>query len=468
MKSNSPCLSAVVPSPILLASLYGLEFSALITAMGVYKKGERLLQPFLMTPAGIVLMAGVALLVISVSAILLQLRNSPPPWTKWLTAHLVLNLCSVAVMLAAAEGISRIFAVSTPAGPVFANTLLLPRSWQNLATINRAILAKVSARGSYFVYDNLLGWTVGRSRRSENGFYLSSVEGIRSPRVGMTFEEAHAKRRIAIVGDSFTFGLEVRYEDTWGYMLEQELGSEFQVLNFGVDGYGIDQAYMRYERDPLLWHPDVVILSVINDDFRRTIGVYGFLTFPNAAMPFSKPRFVIGGQGLVPLNLPLLTPDSIFAKDSITELPFIEYDGSFQRADWEWHFYDYLYSFRFLFSRFPRWPVPRPSVSDEAMRSINGELLRSFVRLARWHGSTPIVVYFPARSDFFLAGTPQAGLTRVAHEVFQAYGIRYLDMTDCVSKVNPPERFVTLHYSPVTNAAIAKCLVNSIGEALRG
>jgi hypothetical protein len=82
------------------------------------------------------------------------------------------------------------------------------------------------------------------------------------------------------VGDSFTFGLEVRYEDTWPRQLERLLGPEFQVLNFGVDGYGVDQAYLRYRRDGLAWRPEIVVLGVIDDDFRRTMCVYAFLCFP--------------------------------------------------------------------------------------------------------------------------------------------------------------------------------------------
>ena len=314
---------------------------------------------------------------------------------------------------------------------------------------------------------SFLGWTVGRSRRGQDGLYFSSVEGIRSPRLGMAFADVPAKRRIAIVGDSFTFGLEVSYEDTWGHQLELMLGPEYQVLNFGVDGYGVDQAYLRYQRDVLSWRPEIVILGIINDDLNRTMGVYGFLNFPESEMPFPKPRFVLEGNALVPLNLPLPTPESIFAKRSITELPFIEYDASFQRAEWEWRFYDYAYSIRFLLSRFPRWPVRGPNVSDETLRSVNGQLFRSFVRLAHDAGSTPIVVYLPSRPDFESASTSPGGLKRVAKEVLRANAIPYLDMTDCVIKVDPAERFVSRHYSPATNAAIASCLMNSLRKALR-
>src|SRR4029077_16146379 len=109
---------------------------------------------------------------------------------------------------------------------------------------------------------------------------------------------------------------------------------------------------------------------------------------------------VMKGHKLSLLNHPLPTPESILATRSITDLPFIDYDVSFERDEWERHFYQYAYSLRFLVSRFPRWPVPRSTVTDEALKSVNAELVRSFVRLAREHGSTPIVVYFPSTSDF--------------------------------------------------------------------
>jgi GDSL-like Lipase/Acylhydrolase family len=470
MKPTSLRQTDAAASTVIFMSLYMLEFSALLIGMAVYKKGDRSLLNFLVAPPGFVFLFAVLLLATSALVIVRRLRNGLPPATKGLIAPLILNLWSVGLILATAEVVIRLFTVGTPTGQMFASTPMLPRSWESVAALNRTILAKASAQGSYFVYDNLLGWTVGRSRRSESGLYLSSAEGIRSPRTGMTFASVHPKRRIAIVGDSFTFGLEIPYEDTWGYKLEQGLGSGFQVLNFGVDGYGVDQAYLRYQRDVRSWHPDIVIFGVINDDIRRAMGVYGFLTFPNAAMPFPKPRFVLRGGALELLNTPLPTPDYLFAKESITQLPFIEYDQSFHPMEWQWRFYYHAYSVRFLLSRYPQWPVLGPHVSYDAMRSLNLELLRAFLRLAREAGSTPIVVYFPQRSDFKSDQTHEAkvGLERVAAEILQSNGIPYIDMTPCVKQVSPAERYVKIHYSPVANAAIAKCLVNSIGEAPRG
>ena len=84
------------------------------------------------------------------------------------------------------------------------------------------------------------------------------------------------------------------------------MGPEYQVFNFGVDGYVGDQAYLRYERDVRSWRAETVILGIINDDLSRTMGVYRFLKFLEWEMPFPKPRFVVRKNALVTLNLPRL------------------------------------------------------------------------------------------------------------------------------------------------------------------
>jgi hypothetical protein len=474
-----------------IGALYALELAVLLAALALYKKGTRPLPVFLARPAGIALVVALLTLAAATFVIVREVRTPAPPappGARRLAAPLLLNLCSILIAFATAEIAIRVLAVDTVEGPMFANTLLLPRSWERLAARSRTTLAKAAGQGSFLIYDRDLGWTVGPNRRSRDynreaiarlqrralraasdsgaEIYLSSVEGLRSPQAGISFagRRPPPRHRIALVGDSFTFGLEVHYEDTWGNQLERVLGPEFQVLNFGVDGYGVDQAYLRYQRDVLAWHPDVVILGVINDDLRRTMCVYAFLCFPGFEMPFAKPRFTVSGDTLVPRNVPLPPPDSLFMQAAIADLPFIAYDPSFDPAEWEWHPYDHSYAIRFVLSKFRRWPVPGPAVTEAALRTVNGEVLRAFVRRAREHGATPIVVFFPSRTAFL--PEPQRSPS-VAQQVLSANAIPYVDMTECVSRVSPAERFVTLHYSAVTNAAIARCLRDAVLTAAR-
>jgi len=473
----------------LLIALWIVEGSALFAALGLYKRGDHPLPVFLGSPAGEAFVAAVVGLAVSALWVLFLVRLE----RSQIAAILALNLASVALAAGAAEIAIRLSSVDTPEGPVFADTHLLPRSWEALAAHHRNALARAAAEGSFLVADDQLGWTIAPNHTSgdynlpfvkhvlaqrradcaggapiapdaaeetrDREIYQSSAEGLRSARAGTTLASEPARRRIALVGDSFTFGLEVPFEQTWGQELARLLGDGTQVLNFGVDGYGVDQAVLRYRRDVVAWHPDLVILGMIHDDFRRALCVYGFLCFPGSEIPFAKPRFVSDVE--TPVNTPLLAPDAIFAHREIAELPFVALDPAFgQRSDWEEHFYHRSFAVRFLVSRFPRRPEPSPALDDEAMKSLVAGLVGSLLRDAHAHGSRALVVFFPSHVP--ICGPESSFTSNIAQEAFAPAGIPFLDLTRCVDGVAPEERFVALHYSAATNAAIARCLADEI------
>lgn len=483
---------------MIVVLLVALEVGLLLGGFAFYRKGERSVAVFLAGPGGWACV-GVLLTVAAIGVVIAyEVRKHSAPRLRWFSVAFLSSCWFVGVTLAGAEVVARMALFEGMEGPVLANTRLLPLSWESVAARNRSVLGRASVEGSYLVYDGELGWTVGSGRRSrdynrqlverylgeigrerradqqgvaarsrvwlEEGIYLSSAEGIRSPQAGMSFARIPAGRRIALVGDSFTFGLEVHYEETWGHQLELALGRDFQVLNFGVDGYGVDQAYLRYRRDVVSWRPEVVILGVINHDLRRTMCIYAFLCFPGFEMPFAKPRFVLRGQGLALLNVPVPRGEWLFERRSVSELPFVEDDISFRKEEWEWHAYDRSYVLRFLRSRFNPWITTRLTVTDEVLKAVNGEIFRTFLRIARKNGSTPLVVFFPSRADFTPEAREQAG---IAKEVLETSGTPYLDMTECVRDVRATERFKALHYSARTNLAAARCLEESVREALR-
>jgi hypothetical protein len=465
-------------SSFVLGCVYVVEACALVVALMLHRQGDRALPAFVAAPAGLLGIAALLGLTAAMVALVYGVRRLPPPRFRRLAVPLVVNVGSILLVLGVAEAVVRGLATSTIQGPVVAGTVLLPYRWEEVAARGRATLAV--ADRAYLVHDRDLGWTNGPDRRSrdynregveqflarigqplprrpaDDGIYLSSVEGLRSPRRGMSLAAEPARRRIAAVGDSYTFGLEVPYEDTWAHRLEVGLGPEFQVLNFGVDGYGVDQAYLRYRRDVAAWKPEIVILSVIDDDVRRTMCVYGFLCFPGFGMPFAKPRLVLTARGPTPVNLPLAAPTTVFATRAITELPFLELDGSYDPAEWRWRLHHHAYVVRLLLSRYRPIAFPRPAVTGDARRDLNAAIVRSFLTLARERGARPIVAYFPSR---VWEPGPRTSLARAA---LDAHRIRYLDLTACVGAVSPGERFVALHYSPRTNAAVAACLRDAI------
>ena len=318
-----------------------------------------------------------------------------------------LNVVPVLLVLAGGEVAVRTLSRPTDRGPVFMGTHLLPWQWSDVVAQNEALLRQAAANGSFLKADERLGWVIAPDRRTADGLYFSSAEGLRSPEPGVALADRRARHRVALVGDSFTFGLEVSYEQTWGARLEGALGADVQVLNFGVDGYGIDQAYLRYARDVRPWRPDVVIFGLITHDLYRSMAVYSFVSFPGWPFPFAKPRFVADGDRLALLNVPLPSPRAILAARSIGDLPFIEYDRGYRAEDWAWHPLDRSYLYRFLASAYRGWSSPDPKGSDERVVALNREIVRAFIRDARADGAEPIVVYFPPVSTFaFVPGSP--------------------------------------------------------------
>jgi hypothetical protein len=79
-------------------------------------------------------------------------------------------------------------------------------------------------------------------------------------------------RRIACVGDSYTFGLGVELDETFPKQLEKRLNEEHptEVLNFGVCGQDGRQARLNLEKVALRYHPDLVIYSMYWDDLVPT------------------------------------------------------------------------------------------------------------------------------------------------------------------------------------------------------
>jgi hypothetical protein len=69
---------------------------------------------------------------------------------------------------------------------------------------------------------------------------------------------------ILAVGDSFTFGAQVSDWETWPAQLENLSGR--RVVNGGVDGYGVDQSFLRTRRLLSRYPISNVIFSFIPDD----------------------------------------------------------------------------------------------------------------------------------------------------------------------------------------------------------
>ena len=446
---------------VLLASLFLLELSVAVIAMAMYMKGERPFFLFLSSKPGMVFVMMVGAALIAIVLLMVQYQANTRSQSSHFRLIVTMNIVTVMLILITGEMATRMLSRSSIEGEKLGGAVLLPKSWRALTLHNQQLLNKAAGHPTFHVYDDVLGWTVGPNRQSADGLYYSSFEGIRAPHEGLSFAKPTKKTRIALVGDSYTFGEDVVYENTWGHFLEKALGPEFEVLNFGVPGYGLDQAYLRYEKDVQEWKPKIVILSFIAHDIERTMTVYTSLNYPAWDMPFSKPRFLVKNGDLKRLNIPPLKPEAIFSRGSISSLPFLDYDRGYRERDWQQNVLHSSYLARAFFTWLPRWQVVSPDVTEEALTSVNAAILKAFVASTERIAAIPLVVYHPKRA---LDAVPNSSLSR---RVLQESGVSYSEPTSCLQELNPDDWFISQgHYTPEGNAAVAKCLVNVVRQTL--
>ena len=105
--------------------------------------------------------------------------------------------------------------------------------------------------------DNTLGYTIGQNKST--GAYKSNQQGFRGDREYTLFPSKDVLR-MAAFGDSFVFCDGEKNEDSWPAILEKSVGN-FEVLNFGVPGYGFGQSYLRFLKDGLKFNPDIIFFK---------------------------------------------------------------------------------------------------------------------------------------------------------------------------------------------------------------
>ena len=147
----------------------------------------------------------------------------------------------------------------------------------------------VIAMGNQFIFyqfDDKLGWS---NRPNTTGYLARSEYRIRVQinSLGMRDREPPANSeglfRIAVLGDSFVWGVGANYGQRFTEVLEKALGHP-EVLNYGVSGYGTTQELIQLDT-VLARDPDYVIVAfTLSNDVMES--VYPFRMGYNK--PFSR------------------------------------------------------------------------------------------------------------------------------------------------------------------------------------
>ncbi|MEA1926947.1 MAG: SGNH/GDSL hydrolase family protein, partial [Candidatus Auribacterota bacterium] len=211
-----------------------------------------------------------------------------------LASNFILLLASLLIGFAFCEIAVRILTSTDDDGQVYLkNKPLLPYRFPAAMVKKKLEHYFQNQNQAYVIDDDYLGWTIAPDHASSNGLYFSNSRGIRSAPYEYTLKPDPKVLRIALFGDSFTHGDELRFFQTWGYFLEKNLieaGVSAEVINFGVGGYGIGQSYLRWNHLGKSFQPDIAIFGFQAENMQRTVNIIRSLYSRNTWLVFSKPR----------------------------------------------------------------------------------------------------------------------------------------------------------------------------------
>jgi len=189
----------------------------------------------------------------------------------------------------------------------------------------------LSSSSSFLLYDPDLGWRHRPHGRTSDQWHRVNADGLRSDR-----EYSPGMRpgmvRVSMFGDSFIFGSDVDQPDAPGAQLErlmQQRGLDAEVLNFGVGGFGFDQAYLHYHRDGSRYDTSVVVQGLQLENIGRNVTIFRIVAVPGTAVPFSKPRYVLRNNRMELINYPAVPPEEMPAiLSGFRNWPLAKYETS--------------------------------------------------------------------------------------------------------------------------------------------
>ncbi len=248
----------------------------------------------------------------------------------------------VVLCLVLTEGAVRLLTVRSEHGQLYFQGGRLRPYKMPIARVSDNLEKYASRPDSYSMYHPLLGWAPRPGSVSDNGLYRSNSAGLRSPRE-FELTPSAGVLRIALFGDSYTHGDEVSYQQSWAARLEASLaeaGIAAEVLNFGVGGYGMDQAYLRWRIEGAQYRPDAVVFGFAPRNMARNLNVFRCIVSHYSNIPFSKPRFVLEGQELRLVNSPTLPLEELVPTlADFQHSPLREYEFFYAEDDYAEHWW---------------------------------------------------------------------------------------------------------------------------------
>lgn len=291
--------------------------------------------------------------------------------------------------------------------------------------------------------------------------------------------ESYEEDFMATFGDSFTFGDEVKDNETWQVYLSQLLKEN--IYNFGNGGYGTDQAYLRFKRDYTKIKTKYIALGLVSENINRLVNVYRRFYIPYTGIPATKPRFILENKNL------LLKENPVKSLEELKKLKDTNFIQELGNSD---YWYNQLrrphFSFPFtaIFFNKHMWFEVQHGRQDDSMdgsynhlntnlweeekaRKLMFAIVDRFIEETENNHSVPVILLFPLEFEVVYKKTTGRTPNAISHIItyYQNKGYTvFCPLDKFITEMNeyPDIRLFEKggHYSAYGNNVVAKHLYN--------
>jgi len=282
---------------------------------------------------------------------------------------------------------------------------------------------------------------------------------------------------VSTFGDSYTYGDEVDDHQAWSNKLSQRL--QCRVANFGVSGYGTDQAVIRFT-DQQGDQSRVAILGIFPHNVLRNVNQYRHFLSGTSKFGF-KPRFVIEDGTLRRIPIPdlnyeelqtsLSNPDVHFQYESF--IPESELGPTILKFPYSRVFLKYGTSeqVRYFIQGWPGWRGYVTGGHPSGALEVTASIVKNFAQTAQQRGKSSLVLMYPT------AGSYKAYLKfgEIAYQelldMMSGDGVAFVDLHALAKEYLGDRKFCALltnekncvgHFNPEGNEFVADVLAHRI------